>query len=234
MRILSVDTSTMAGSIAIFEEAALLGEVNIFSKITHSRRLLTSIDLLLKGLGLQLNEIDYYAVAIGPGSFTGLRIGLSTIKGLAMAMQRKICPINTLEAMAYKVARYSTLICPMLDAGREQVYTALFRIDEGRLMKEGNEVVIEPERFLCSLKEGKAVFFGSGADLYRSLIEKFCKGQAIFPEEDHYLARSIAFLALEKIKLGEVVESSALTPLYIRPSNAELKNAKGKEERKRP
>jgi len=230
MKILAVDTSTMAGSVAIFEETAFLGEVNIFSKITHSRRLLLSIDLLLKGLGMQLKEIDYYAVAIGPGSFTGLRIGLSTIKGLAIAMECKICPVSTLKAMAYKVAKYSTIIYPMLDAGREQVYTALFRTKEGKLLRESNDIVIEPERFLASLEELKAVFFGNGADLYRPLIEQLSKGQAFFPEEDHYLARSIAFLALEKIKLGEVVESSAVTPLYIRASDAELKKAKGKKE----
>lgn len=226
MKILAVDTSTMAGSVAIFDDASLLGEVNISSRITHSRRLLNAIDVLLKSTGLELKDIDYFAAAIGPGSFTGLRIGLSTIKGLALAYQRKVCPIVTLEAMASKVAAYSSLIYPMLDAGREQIYTAIYRRKKGKLVKESNEMVIEPEKFLASLKEFKAVFYGSGALLYRALIERAAKGEALFSDEDFYLARSIALLALEKIKSQGYVESSALIPFYIRPSDAEIKKGK--------
>jgi tRNA threonylcarbamoyladenosine biosynthesis protein TsaB len=225
MKILAVDTSTMAGSVALFDGSSLLGEVNISSHITHSRRLLNAIDIILKGTALELKDIDYYAIAIGPGSFTGLRIGLGTIKGLAMATQRKVCPIVTLEAMAYKVAAYCSVIYPMLDAGREQIYTVIYRRKKGKLVKETNEMVLEPAQFLASLKEYKAAFYGNGAKLYKTLIERITKGEALFPEEDFYLARPIALLALEKIKSGRLVESSFLTPFYIRPSDAEIKKA---------
>lgn len=223
MRILGIDTSTMAGSVALVEKTTLRGEVNIYCQLTHSKRLLPSIDFLLKYLGITLEQIDALGVAVGPGSFTGLRIGISTAKGLATARGIKICPVVTLEAMSFKVRHYNKIIYPMIDAGRGEVYAGKYRIAGDSIKKLVPDLVIFPERFLAEINSWDAVFYGDGAIRYRELINSSSKGKVLIAQDDLFLGEAVALIAERKLMLEETVTPAQLTPYYIRPSDAELK-----------
>ncbi len=225
-RVLGIDTSTMAGSVALVEKTTLKGEVNIHCQLTHSKRLLPSIDFLLKNLGITLDQIDALGVAVGPGSFTGLRIGISTVKGLAVARGIKICPVVTLEAMSYKVRHYNKIVYPMIDAGRGEVYTGKYRVSGDTIRKLSPDLVISPERFLAESDSWDAVFYGDGAILYRELISSSSQGKAIIAQDDLFLGGALALIAERKLASGETVTPAQLTPYYIRPSDAELKKLK--------
>jgi len=223
MRILGIDTSTMFGSVALVEKNALKGEVNIYCHLTHSKRLFPSIDFLLKYLGITLDQIDALGVAVGPGSFTGLRIGISTVKGLAAAQGMKICPVVTLEAMSYKVGHYNKIVYPMIDAGRGEVYTGKYQIAGDIIKRLSPDMVISPEKFLAGIDSWDAVFYGNGANLYRELIHRSSRGEALIAQDDLFLGRAVALIAERKLASGKTVTPAQLTPHYIRPSDAELK-----------
>ena len=223
MKILAIDTSTMAGSIALVEKNTLKGEVNIHCHLTHSKRLLPSIDFLLTNLGITLDQIDTIGVAVGPGSFTGLRIGISTVKGLASARGMKICPVITLEAMSFKVRHYNKSVYPMIDAGRGEVYTGKYQLAGDTIKRLRPDLVISPEKFLAEIDSWDAVFYGDGAISYRELINKFSRSRAFIAPDNLFLAEAIALIAERKLASGNTVTPGQLTPYYIRPSDAELK-----------
>ncbi len=223
MRILAVDTSTMTGSIALVEKSTLKGEVNIHCHLTHSKRLLPSINFLLKNLDITLDQIDALGVAVGPGSFTGLRIGISTVKGLASAQGMKICPVITLKAMSYKVRHYNKVIHPMVDAGRGEVYTGKYQVAGDTIKRLSPDLVIAPERFLAEIDSWDVVFYGDGAISYRELINKFSRGRAFIAPDNLFLAEAVALIAEHMLASGNTVTPGQLIPYYIRPSDAELK-----------
>ncbi|TKJ29307.1 tRNA (adenosine(37)-N6)-threonylcarbamoyltransferase complex dimerization subunit type 1 TsaB [bacterium (candidate division B38) B3_B38] len=223
MRILGIDTSTMAGSVALVEKTTLKGEVNIHCHLTHSKRLLPSINFLLKNLGISLDQIDALGVAVGPGSFTGLRIGISTVKGLASARGMKICPVITLEAMSFKVRHYNKIVYPMVNAGRGEVYAGKYRVAGDTIKRLSPDLVISPEKFLAGIDSWDAVFYGDGAISYRELINRFSRGKALIAPDNLFLGEAIALIAARKLALGKTVTLAQLTPYYIRPSDAELK-----------
>jgi len=224
MRILSIETSTMAGSVAITEEGRLVAEVMLDIKVVHSERLMSSIQWLLMASRISIADIDAFAVSIGPGSFTGLRIGLSTAKGLSYATRKPIIPVPTLDAFAKRIPLSTYNICPMLDARKGEVYAGLYRWHGDVLRKVIAEMAIAPGDLL-DMVEGTTVFMGDGARLYKGLIRERMGDDAIFapPHLMSPSASTVGEIAVEMSGRGEVADPVTITPFYIRRSEAEVR-----------
>lgn len=224
MKILAIETATVAGSIAIVDDSAgLIGEVRMDVKVVHAERLMPSIEWLLKASGIQINDIDAYAVSIGPGSFTGLRIGLSTAKGFSYATGKPVVPVPTLDAFARTLPFCSYIICPMLDARKNQVYAAFYKWNNGVCNKIMSETAISPAELLNKLSE-PAVFMGDGVKIYGKLISDTLQDKAVFAPASRMSpsASTVGEIALENLKQGIVTDPVSLVPLYIRRSEAEV------------
>ncbi|MDP2277967.1 MAG: tRNA (adenosine(37)-N6)-threonylcarbamoyltransferase complex dimerization subunit type 1 TsaB, partial [Nitrospirota bacterium] len=219
----------MLGGIALMDESMLIAESRLNVKSTHSERLMTEIEHCLKQSGVKISDIDVFAVATGPGSFTGLRIGLSTVKGFSYATGRPIVSVPTLEALAWNFPYSAHPVCTMLDARKKEVYAALFKWEEGNFIRLINETSAKPEEFACDAlritHDDKFIFAGEGAALYRDKIIEVMGEKAIFasPEKTVPSPANVAVLGLKKAKAGEFSEPVSLTPIYIRKSEAEVK-----------
>jgi tRNA threonylcarbamoyladenosine biosynthesis protein TsaB len=226
MRILAVDTTTSSGSAAILDGRRLLGEVTGESPSTHSARLLGAVDLLLKSAGLEAADLDGFAVAAGPGSFTGIRIGLSTVKALSFASGKPIAPVSTLRALALKLAvPGAALVCPVLDAKKGEIYSALFELVDGVLKEIIPQGAYAPDAFFSSLPAGREIhFIGGGADVYRGVLIARVGDKAVFPRRTIFIAHEIGLLGLELLERGQGVPAGGLEPLYFRKSQAEEKH----------
>ena len=232
MKILAIDTSTMLGGIAIMDESLLIAESRLNVKSTHSERLMTEIEHCLKQSGIKISDIDVFAVATGPGSFTGLRIGLSTVKGFSYATGKQIVSVPTLEALAWNFPYSKYPVCTMLDARKKEVYAALFKWEGENLIRLTNETSAKPEEFardaLRVTHDDKFIFAGEGAVLYRDKIIEAMGEKAIFapPEKTVPSPANVAVLGFKKAKAGEFSEPISLIPMYIRKSEAEVKWSK--------
>ena len=226
MFILGVETATRVGSVAVVSEDGLIGEYTLNLSITHSERLLPSIDQLLKSIDIHFSNIDGLAVSLGPGSFTGLRIGISTIKGLSLASDKPVAGIPTLDALAQNYPGPENVICPMLDARKKEVFTAIYFRDQSKQLKKTTSYqAISPKELLKKFNVNeKVAFLGDGSHIYRPLIEEVLSSRAVFAplHLSHPRAATVAFLGLEEIKRGNKIEVTKLSPIYVRPSEAEL------------
>jgi tRNA threonylcarbamoyladenosine biosynthesis protein TsaB len=229
MKILAIETSTMLGGIAIMDDlSGLIAEVRLNVKSTHSERLMTEIAHVLKQAELKVSDIDVFAIAIGPGSFTGLRIGLSTVKGFSYATGKPIVSVPTLEALAWNFPYCRHPVCTMLDARKKEVYSALFKWEDGEFTRLIDEVSIRINRVLEDIKlssDKKIVFTGEGAILYKDKIIEVMGNKAIFasPEKIVPSPANVASIGIKKAIKGEFSEPVSLVPFYIRRSEAELK-----------
>lgn len=235
MKILSIETATLAGGVALMEEAGLIAEYRLHVEIRHSERLLLAIDRLLSDARTSVADLDAIAVSIGPGSFTGLRVGLSTAKGLAMGSRKPLVTVPTLEAMASLFPYSQPLIVPMLDARRQEVYWALFDTQEGRPVRLHPEAATSPEVMLGSIGhlDQPILFVGEGAEKYRDLLLTRRAGKTLFaPMALRFpSAAGVAELGLARLKVGEVHPPEEVTPFYLRDSTAELNHrAKSKSQ----
>ena len=224
MKVLAIETATLAGSIAIADDAdGLIGEVKVNVRIAHAERLMPSIEWLLKASGISIKEIDAFGVSVGPGSFTGLRIGLSTAKGFSFATSKPIVPVQTIDAFARTMPFCSHMICPMLDARKNEVYAGLYRWEDNRCKEILPQTAIDPADLLKKINE-PVVFMGEGSKIYKNLITEVLKTNAIFapPSKMSPSASTVAEIAIEKIKQGVTTDPVSLTPLYIRKSEAEI------------
>jgi tRNA threonylcarbamoyladenosine biosynthesis protein TsaB len=202
----------------------LIAETRLNVKTTHSERLMSVVHQTLSQSELVLDAIDAFAVAIGPGSFTGLRIGLSTVKGLSYATTKPIVIVPTLEAFAWNFAYCPYPVCLMLDARKSEVYAAVFRWGHEGFKRLVEEVSVGPEDLLGEL-QGTVLFAGEGVTLYRGKIEEIMGGRALIasPEKMVPSPANVALLGLEKAARGEFTGASAAVPFYIRKSEAEVK-----------
>jgi tRNA threonylcarbamoyladenosine biosynthesis protein TsaB len=217
MRVLAVDTSSERGSICVADHGEVLGEVRLASSIQHSERLFHSIEFLFQYLPFRLEDIDVFAAARGPGSFTGLRVGIAAMEGFAAAHQKRSAGITTLQALAWKTGVTNALIAPMIDARRGDIYGAVYRRMRtaeafDTLIEEQRPVVLKPAEWLAVLPQEPLVFCGDGALRYRSLLER-----AIWRIDsiDLYLASIVAELASHP-------DAGPLAPLYVRKPDAEI------------
>jgi tRNA threonylcarbamoyladenosine biosynthesis protein TsaB len=223
MLILSVDSSATPASVCLYRDGRVIAEYYIHTALTHSETLVAMIDSVLKTTGTKPSDIDYYAVNHGPGSFTGVRIGVSAVKGMAYAAVKPCIAVSTLESMAYNLLACDAVICACMDARRQQVYNALFRVKDGAIERLCEDRAIGVEELLGELSEirERIILVGDGAEL----VKRSC------PDDPHILlapaaqryqrASSTAILAALKAERGEVISSSALMPTYLRLSQAE-------------
>ena len=226
MKILSVDSSAVAASVAICEDTTLLAEYTLNNGNTHSETILPMIESALKLLSLTVSDIDLFAVSNGPGSFTGVRIGTATVKALAFGKDKPCVGVSTLEALAHNLVGYKGLICPVMNARRSQVYTALFESDGERLTRviEDTPMSVSELDELLS-KCGEAVrFCGDGYDVTVPNL-KICEYISVPERERIQSAYSVAVTALEKYKNGEYTNDRELVSTYLRPSQAERERA---------
>jgi tRNA threonylcarbamoyladenosine biosynthesis protein TsaB len=217
MRILAVDTSSTRGSVCIVEDGELLGEIRLASSIQHSDRLFRSIEFLFQYVPFTLADIDLFAAARGPGSFTGLRIGLAATEGFVAAHGKPGCGISTLEALAWKLGIHDSWIAPTIDARRGEVYGAVYRREPDRLIEEQSPLVLKPEHWFSLLPKRPLRICGDGADRYRDLIQ--LRPEWTIHKVDPYLAGAIAELALTS-------NAGPLEPLYVRKTDAEIAREK--------
>lgn len=224
MRILAVDTATRSCSVALAEGDDPAVELFYSGGRTHARHLMGMIDEVMRLAGVSLAGLNALAVTRGPGSFTGLRIGLSTVKGLAAAADIPVVGISALEALAFQAEGWPGLICPLIDARRNEVYFSRYRFLKGRLTQEIPDTVGSPDKAIEGIAR-PVMLIGSGAKLYRSFFErKMGDGACFAPRRRHAIrGASVAACALEKLKAGGGGPPDGLVPLYIRKSDAEMK-----------
>jgi tRNA threonylcarbamoyladenosine biosynthesis protein TsaB len=225
MRVLALDTTTGSGSVALLEDTRLLAETNAVSPTTHSSRLLRSIDYLLKGNSLEIQDIDGFAVAAGPGSFTGIRIGLSTVKAFAFASRKPVAPVSSLAALAVKLLETrGRLFCPMIDAKKEEVFAALFE-QHGRNLREIiKEGAYGPDSLLARLPAHRVIhFIGTGVESYKEKILDYLGDKARLSSRSLFIGFEVGLIGREILRKGKGVSAEALEPLYYRKSQAEGK-----------
>ena len=225
MKILALESSAVAASVAVTEDEKLLGMAFQNSGLTHSRTLMPIAEDLLKNMELALSGIDLIAVAAGPGSFTGLRIGVSAAKGLAWAGEKPCCAVSTLEAMAWSVAHMGGQLCPVMDARRKQIYNGRFEVVDGVPIRIREDRATSLEA-LCDeiIAEGKKtqILVGDGAGLcYNRFQEQGLPALLPPPHLCLQNAWGVARAALEMVRQGKTVPAAQLVPEYHRLSQAE-------------
>lgn len=222
MKILALDSTALTASVALTEDSELLAEYTLRNGNTHSETLLPMIESALKMLSLTVSDIDLFACSAGPGSFTGVRIGAATVKGLAFGSEKPCVGVSTLEALAYNLVGYCGLICPVMNARRSQVYTALFRSDGNtltRLMEDSALAISELDAILAEYGE-PVRFCGDGYDITLPELKK-CSYTDTPERLRHQSAYSVAMIAAQKFSRGEHMSDTELVATYLRPSQAE-------------
>ena len=224
MLILAFETSAKVASAALLEDGRLLGESYQNTGLTHSQTLLVMAEDLLAQCGKTVAEVTAVAVAAGPGSFTGVRIGVAAAKGFAWGRELPCYGVSTLEAMALSLGAWQGYVCPCMDARRSQVYNALFSVSQGTLERLREDRAIALTELAEELKalDGPIFLVGDGSTLaYRTLSGEI--PNLVLPPEHrmHQRADGVALLAAQKIAAGEPGDANALTPNYLRLSQAE-------------
>lgn len=223
MLICAVESSARSVSVAILQDAQIIGESFVNTKQTHSETLMPMLEQLMRVTGTSVGEFNLFAAAAGPGSFTGVRIGVSCVKGLAFPFGVSCCGVSTLEAIAQAgTCLEGKTICAVMDARRNQVYNANFLIDNGRLVRLCADRAISIDMLYNELHHlgNNVVLFGDGAVL---CYQTFQKCGAILAEEPIRLQRasSVARVAREMVEQGKALPPDRLVPIYLRPSQAE-------------
>ena len=223
MRILTIDTTTNLGSVALVEDDILVGQLDLNLPLTHNQRLINALKTLLDFINITLDAVDVFAVIRGPGSFTGVRIGVATAKGLAYALGKPLIGVNGLDAIAHNFPYTPYLICPIIDARKRQVFTAFYEAKNGQIKRISDYQSITPESLLKGLRR-KTIFAGTGVGIYQEIIKKKMKDRCFFPpaQLQRIHPQIIAHLAQEALTQGEESDPIAVVPFYIRPSDAEL------------
>lgn len=225
MKILAIDGSGVAASVAILEDEKLVAEYTINYKLTHSHTLMPMIDEICHMVQEDLSTIDAIGVTSGPGSFTGLRISAGTAKGMALGLEIPIVAIPTLDAIANNIPYTNHIICPIMDARRNHVYTALYKWEDEILTRLTDHLVIPMDEVINRVNEQdeKVIFMGDGIDVYKETISSSLGDKAYFAPPSLRLQRAstIAILAMERFKAGDTVSHMDFAPTYLRPSQAE-------------
>lgn len=229
MKVLGIDSSGLVASVAVAEEETLLAEYTVNYKKTHSQTLLPMLDEVAKMTELELSTIDVIAVAAGPGSFTGLRIGSATAKGLGLVLKKPLVSVPTVAALAYNLWGSDALICPLMDARRNQVYTGIYRFEDGKLItvQEQTAVAVTEIAGQLNMLGEKVIFLGDGVPVYREILKKTVKVPFLFAPAhmNRQRAGSVAMLGMELAKEEKTETAAAHQPNYLRLSQAERERA---------
>jgi tRNA threonylcarbamoyladenosine biosynthesis protein TsaB len=213
MRILAADTSSQHGSICITEGGQILGEIRLATSMQYSERFFRAVDFLFQHMSFQLADIDLFAAARGPGSFTGLRVGLAAMNGFAAAHGKPAAGVTTLEALAWRTGVEGVLLASVIDARRGEIYAALYRRNGQSLIEEQSAVVLKPAEWFTSLPRQPILFCGDGAIRY---------GPEITAEKDWSIHPMDLYLASTIAELAGTLNRGPLEPLYVRKTDAEI------------
>lgn len=225
MKILALDSSGLVASVAVVTEDKVLGEFTVNNKKTHSQTLLPMVDEVIKILDMDMKELDAIAVAGGPGSFTGLRIGASTAKGLALVLNIPIINIPTVDALAYNLYGTDKLICPMMDARRNQVYTGVYEWKDGVFKILSEQFAAEIDELAAKLNEynREVIFLGDGVETQLASLAPLLKN--VYSLAPIHLSKqnaaAVGALGVEYYKKGLVEDGDTFEPVYLRISQAE-------------
>jgi tRNA threonylcarbamoyladenosine biosynthesis protein TsaB len=217
MRVLAVETSSLAGGAALLDGDLLVGQSLLDVRATHSERLMLAVDRLLADAGWTVRDLEGLAVAVGPGSFTGLRIGISTVKGLALALAIPIAPVPTLDAMAATLPFAALPVCPVLDARKNEVYASLYRWDGVAMRRAWDYLALAPDDLARRLVE-PVILMGDAAGAVRSPHARLAPPTHRAPSP-----ATVGLLGSARLRAGDTVAPADLVPIYLRPSEAELK-----------
>lgn len=221
MKILAIDTSTMMSTITIVEDGKILGDFSISQEETHSEMLVSLVDRMLKDLKIKLEEIDLYAIAKGPGSFTGLRIGMASIKAMAQVFDKPIVGVSTLEAMAFPILS-DGLIVPIIDARGKRFFTGIYKREDGNLSMEREDILTLADLENLLEKSEKVIFVGEANQLLSDKIKQ-SKNVLIAPFAlSNSIGKSLCELALKRFEKGQLDSYYDLAPSYLRKSQAEI------------
>ncbi len=230
MKVLALDSSGLVASVAVVEDDTLLGEYTVNYKKTHSQTLLPMLDEVAKMIELDLDSVDAIAVAGGPGSFTGLRIGSATAKGLGLALDKPLVSVPTVDALAMNLYGASGLVCPIMDARRDQVYTGLYRFEAGdlQIVRQQEPLGIEELIDLLNPMQEAVTFLGDGVPVFREKIQKLLQLPYQFAPANlnRQRASSVAVLALKYIREGRLQTAAEHAPEYLRQTQAERERAR--------
>ena len=222
MIILGIETATMTGGLALMDEGKLISEYTLNMKTTHSSRLMPALDWILKDASLDKKQIDGIAISIGPGSFTGLRIGLATAKGLALGLSIPLIGVETLDALAHNIPYPAYQVCAVLDARKKEVYSALYIFKNNIIVRKSQYQVISPAELVDQIHE-KTIMLGDAIDVYREFFKEKLGELVVFAPDAQRLPRSavIAEMGLAKLKSGEILDLASSEPFYIRRADAD-------------
>lgn len=219
MKILAIETSGKVASTAVLEDCKVLSEIIVNTRLVHSVMLMDLIDQALKNASVAIEEIDLFAVSVGPGSFTGLRIGVSTVKGFCFATSKPCAGVDTLQALCYNFWGSSDFLMPILDAKSQKVFTGVFRFEEGELKIYHPTSVLEVEEAKKLAQKYNPVLLGEGLDVYDFSEFKIAPKFLQYPK-----ASNVGVLACIFAKQSKICSHFELAPVYLKKSYAEREN----------
>ncbi len=243
MLILALDSTALVGSVALCDNEHLLAECTLNTGNTHSETLLPTVEFVLKACGITVDEVELFACTVGPGSFTGVRIGAATVKGIAFGKDKPCVGVSTLEALATNARAFEGIICPCMNARREQVYNALFESKGGKLTRLCEDRALAIEELLEELDdyacEQNIYLVGDGAELVVDFYDdrdepSFLDDAMVLLEErlHNQSGYSVAQVALTMYRSGISCTDAELAPVYLRPSQAERVRMENEEKKK--
>lgn len=224
MKMLAIDTSTTVASVAVCNDEKILAEINLDYKQNHSVTIMPMVDSLLKMIDMDIEDIDYFAICKGPGSFTGLRIGTATIKAMAHSLNKKIIPISTLEVMAYNIIHSNKCIVPIIDAKAQRIFTAIYENENNNLTNILEEQATTILELLDFIKQNDIdpIFLGDGATVYKDIILQHFDESCFAPIHlNKQKASSLLALAIKYEKQGKYTDYNGLEIEYLRKPQAE-------------
>lgn len=222
MKILGIDTTTKFLCLGLYADGKVYG-YSLETGRKLSSLLVPCIKNVLEAAGLKVSDIDYFACGLGPGSFTGIRIGMATIKGLSVTSSKAVIGVPTMDILAENVGEEGTLIIPAIDARRGLIYSSSYRKEKGELKRKSGYKLLTPEEFIATLSR-RAVVFGDGADLYKKKIYSAC-GSVSFLDKDYWFPKphNLIKLALCRVRSGQVFSAEEIKPIYIYPQECQIK-----------
>lgn len=232
MLVLSVDSSYSTATCALIKDDKILAEINLNDKKQHSVILMRLIDSILKEYEIDINDIDAFIISRGPGSFTGLRIGIATLKGLAFASKKPLISVSTLDALAYNSISFQGIICPIMDALRDNIYTCLYKNENNNLTPLIKEQCLNINELVTILKEQTLpiIFVGDGVAKHKEFLQENIPNSFFAPNHSNFpKASSVGELGIKKINDGVIENIDSINPIYLRKSQAEREYEKRME-----
>lgn len=232
MLVLSVDSSYSTATCALIKDDKILAEINLNDKKQHSVILMRLIDSILKEYEIDINAIDAFIISRGPGSFTGLRIGMATLKGLAFASKKPLISVSTLDALAYNSISFQGIICPIMDALRDNIYTCLYKNENNNLTPLIKEQCLNINELVTILKEQTLpiIFVGDGVAKHKEFLQENIPNSFFAPNHSNFpKASSVGELGIKKINDGVIENIDSINPIYLRKSQAEREYEKRME-----